>query len=105
MTRGNRSVVAIGEVKQKSAAWGFDLVTIETRKKIPFDFVIDDRGCTSLVRVRRLKYPHYRIAEIMRACAQEIQELRTLPVPEGISRVRPHPGIRIVPGKQGRRFP
>jgi len=84
MTRGCRPVVAIDEAKQKAAVWGFDLVTVETQKKIPFDFAIDDRGCISLVRVRRLKYPQYGIADIQRTCAQEIRELRALPVPEGI---------------------
>ena len=85
MTRGYRSVVVIGGVKQKSAAWGFDLVTIETREKIPVDFAIDAQGCISLIRSRRLKYPHYRIAEIQRECTPEIREPKTLPVPEEIS--------------------
>ena len=86
MTRGYLPLVAIGEAKQKAASWGFDLITMETQKKIPFDFVIDDRGCTSLVRIRRIKSPQFRIADIERTCAQEILELRTLPVPEGIYR-------------------
>jgi hypothetical protein len=84
MTRGYRPVIAIGDAKQKAVAWGFDLVIVETQKKIPFDFVIDDRGCISLVRIRRIKYPQYGIADIQRTCAQETRELRTLPVPEGI---------------------
>jgi hypothetical protein len=86
MTRGYRPLVAIGEAKQKATLWGFDLITVETQKKIPFDFVIDDRGCTSLVRIRRIKSPQFRTADIERVCAQEIQELRMLPVPEGIYR-------------------
>ena len=86
MTRGYRPLVAIGEAKQKATFWGFDLITVETLKKIPFDFVIDDQGCTSLVRIRRIKSPQFRTADIERACAQETQELRMLPVPEGIYR-------------------
>ena len=86
MSRIDRPIVAIGEAKQKAAAWGFDLVIIETQKKIPFDFAIDDRGCTSLIRVRRIKFPQFGTTDIERACAQEVQELRMLPVPEGIYR-------------------
>jgi len=86
VTRGRRPVIAIGEAKKKAAVWGFDLVIVETQKKIPFDFAIDDRGCTSLVRVRRIKSPQFRTADIERACALEAQELRTLPVPEEIYR-------------------
>ena len=86
MTRGYRPLVAISEAKQKTASWGFDLITLETQKKIPFDFVIDDRGCTSLVRIRRVKSPQFGTADIERTCAQEIQELRMLPVREGIFR-------------------
>jgi hypothetical protein len=86
MTQGRRPTTAIGEAKKKAAVWGLDLVIIETHKKIPFDFAIDDRGCTSLVGVRRIKSPQFRTANIERACAQEAQELRTLPVPEGVYR-------------------
>src|SRR5208337_4581294 len=87
MTRGRRPIIAIGEAKKKAATWGFDLVSIETqKKKIPFDFAIDDRGCISLVRIRRIKSPQFSNADIERACAQELQELRTPPVPEGIYR-------------------
>jgi hypothetical protein len=106
MTRGYRSVIAIGEVKQKSAAKGFDLVTLETREKIPVNFVNDDRGCISLIRSRRLKYPHHRIAEIQRNCTLEIREPKTLPVPKEISHeFRLHPIIQIVTVKRRRRSP
>ena len=56
MTWGYKPVVAIGEAQRKATTWGFVLITLVTEAKLPFDFVINDRGCTSLVRVRRLKY-------------------------------------------------
>jgi len=86
MTRGYKPVVAIGEAQRKAATWGFTLIMLATERKLPFDFVINDRGCTSLVRVRRLKYAQYLIPEIMRLCAQEIKELRELTIPDGIYR-------------------
>jgi hypothetical protein len=76
MTRGYRLLVAISEAKQKATSGGFDLITVETQKKIPLDFVIDDRGCTSLVRIRRIKSPQFRIVDIERVCAQEAQDLQ-----------------------------
>ena len=86
MTQGYRSVVAIGEAQHKAIAWGFDLITLGTVKKIPFNFVIEDHSRIILVRVRRLKYgqdpgPE----EITRTCAQELAEVRDLSLPSGIS--------------------
>ena len=86
MTRGYKPVVAIGEAQRKATAWGFMLIVLVTVAKLPFDFVIDDRGCTSLIRIRRLKYSQYGISEILRSCGQEIKELRELRIPEGIYR-------------------
>ncbi len=56
MTRGYRPIVAIAEAQQKAVAWGCDLITLGTIKKIPFDFAIEDHSRIILVRVRRLKY-------------------------------------------------
>jgi len=86
MTRGYKPVVAIGEAQRKATAWGFLLIVLVTVAKLPFDFVINDRGCISLVRIRRLKYSQYRISDILRSCGQEIKELRELRIPEGIYR-------------------
>jgi hypothetical protein len=86
MTRGHKPVVAIGEAKRKAAAWGFMLIALVTEAELPFDFVINDRGRTSLVRVRRLKYAGYGISDILRLCGQEIAELRTIPAPDEIYR-------------------
>jgi hypothetical protein len=86
MTRGYKPVVAIGEAQRKATAWGFMLIGLVTEAKLPFDFVINDRGCTSLVRVRRLKYSQYGISDILWSCRQEIDELRELRIPEGIYR-------------------
>jgi hypothetical protein len=86
MTRGCKPVVAIGEAKRKAQAWGFMLIAVVADTRLPFDFVINDQGCISLVRVRRLKYAQYCTAEIQRLCAQEIAELRQVAAPEGIFR-------------------
>ena len=86
MTRGYKPVVAIGEAQRRATAWGFVLIGLVTAAKLPFDFVINDRGRTSLVRVRRLKYSSYGIADIMKLCGQEIEELRELTIPDGIFR-------------------
>jgi hypothetical protein len=86
MTRGHRPVVAIGEAKQKAIAWGFAVIVLLTTLELRFDFAIDDRGCTSLVRVRRLKYSLFGISDVLRSCAQEIRELRELALPDGVYR-------------------
>jgi hypothetical protein len=86
MTRGYKPVVAIGEAQRKATAWGFMLIGLVTVAKLPFDFVINDRGCISLIRIRRLKYSQYRISDILRSCGQEIKELREIRIPDGIYR-------------------
>jgi len=57
-----------------------------TEAKLLFDFIISDRGCISLIRIRRLKYSHYGISDILRSCEQEIKELREIRIPDGIYR-------------------
>ena len=86
MTRGYRPVVAIGEAQRRAIVWGFVLIGLVTEAKLPFDFVINDRGRTSLVRVRRLKYSQYGISDILKLCGQEIKELQGLRIPDGIYR-------------------
>ena len=84
MTRGYKPVVAISEAQRKATAWGFMLIGLVTAAKLSFDFIISDRGCISLVRIRRLKYSHYGISDILRSCEQEIKELREIRIPDGI---------------------
>jgi hypothetical protein len=79
MTRGYRPVVAIGEAQQKAAEWGLRVITVKAEARLPFDFVVDERSRTSLVRVRRLKYAGYGTAGIERTCRQQLIELRQLP--------------------------
>ncbi|MFA4826189.1 MAG: hypothetical protein WC593_13640 [Methanoregula sp.] len=86
MTRGYKPVVAITEAQRHAIGWGLIMIGLITDAKLAFDFIIHDRGCTSLVRVRRLKYAGFRLETIGRSCAQEIRELRELKVPEGIYR-------------------
>lgn len=86
MTRGHPPLVAIYEAKRKAAVRGFALIEVETDRPLPFDFVISDRGCISLVRVRRLRYPRYEVPDIEESCAREIAELRSIPITEEIFR-------------------
>jgi len=86
MTRGYRPLVAIAEAQRKATAWGFIVINVISATKFPFDFMIHDRGCTSMVRVRRLKYAGYSPEEIGRSCAQEIRELHELRDRSGIYR-------------------
>jgi len=51
MTRGYRPVGAIAEAERQAIVWGFIMLGIITETKLPFDFIIYDRGCTSLVRI------------------------------------------------------
>jgi hypothetical protein len=69
-----------------ATAWGFTLIEIRMEVTTPFDFAVSDKGITSLVRVRRLKYNSYRIESILASCAEQIRELRRLALPEGIVR-------------------
>jgi len=48
MTRGYKPVVAIGEAQRRATAWGFMLIGLVTEAKLPFDFVVNNRGCTGL---------------------------------------------------------
>jgi hypothetical protein len=82
----NAPVVAIGEAQRRATAWGFMLIGLVTEAKLPFDFVVNNRGCTGLVRVRRLKYSQYGSSDIIRSCGQEIKELQELRIPDGIYR-------------------
>ena len=86
MTRANKPVVAISEAKRRAQVSGFVLIAVETDIPLPFDFVIRDGDRISLVRVRRLKYAEYDIADILRLCAREIRELREAPVGDEIFR-------------------
>ena len=86
MTRGYKPVVAISEAQRRATAWGFVLIGLVTEAKFPFNFVVNNRGCTSLIRVRRLKYSLYGTSDILRSCGQEIKELRQLRIPDRICR-------------------
>lgn len=86
MTRGYRPVIAIGEAKQKAQVLGLLVFTLEPGDNLPFHFVICNRECISLVRVRRLKYPGYDVAAIEHSCRNEIEILRALPVTQEIFR-------------------
>ena len=86
MTRGKRPVVAIGEAKRNAVAAGFILAEVVTETEIPFDFVVQKERITSLVRVRRLKQAGFRVANILRACAQQIADLRSCTLPDQLVR-------------------
>jgi hypothetical protein len=76
MSRGKRPVVTIGEAKRAAIAAGFMLIELISVAVLPCDFMVDRDGVTSIVRVRRLKQAGFRIENILRACAQQIRELR-----------------------------
>ena len=52
---------------------------------MPFDFIACDQGRTSFVRVRRLRYAGYEVADIGFSCRDDIAALRAMPVLPGIS--------------------
>jgi hypothetical protein len=84
MSRGKRPVVAIGEAKRSAVAAGFMLIELVTAAVLPFDFAVDRDGESSVVRVRRLKQAGFRIENILRACKQELKELRERSVMKGL---------------------
>ena len=80
MTRGHPPHVAIGEAERKARAEGVMVFALEPKGDLPFHFVICDRDCISLVRVRRLKYPGYGVAAIEQSCKNDIAALRAIPM-------------------------
>ena len=84
MSRGKRPVVAIGEAKRSAVAAGFVLIELVTAAVLPFDFEVDRDGTSSGVRVRRLKQAGFRIENILRACAQELKEMRERSLMKGL---------------------
>jgi hypothetical protein len=86
MTRGHPPYVAIGEAQRRAKARGLLVLAVEPVGELLFHFVTGDQGCISLVRVRRLKYPGYGIAEIEHSCKNDIAALRSLTVTQEIFR-------------------
>ena len=86
MTGRGWPITAIIDAKRKARAWGCKVIDGAPDTGLPIHFIIHDRGCTSIVRVRRLKYAAYRVEDIERYCAEAIREIRTLDLPEGIYR-------------------
>ena len=72
--------------------------------RLPIDFVVCREGITRLVRVRRLKQAGFRIANILRACAQELKSAGAVPAgggPPGALGAGAGPGISPVPRDAG----
>jgi len=86
VTRGHPPHVAIGEAEHKARARGLMVFALEPEGDLPFHFVICDRDCISLVRVRRLKYPGYGVGAIEASCKNDIALLRAIPVTPEIFR-------------------
>ena len=86
MTRGHPPHVAIGEAERKARMEGVMVFALEPEGDLPFHFVICDRDCISLVRVRRLKYPGYGVAAIEHSCKNDIAALRAVSVTPEIFR-------------------
>lgn len=83
MKQGTRPDAAIGEAKRQAIAGGFRIIEVMCSKEPAFDFAVERNGVTSLVRVRRLKNPGFREANILRLCARQIRELRECPLFKG----------------------
>jgi hypothetical protein len=86
MTRGHPPSVAINEAELMAKTRGLMVFALEPEGVLPFHFVICDRDCISVVRVRRLKYPGYEVAGIGFSCRNDIAALRAIPVTQEIFR-------------------
>ena len=85
MTRGHPPHVAIGEAQHQAASRGCLALAVNTGATIlPFDFVLYDEGRISLVRIRRLRYAGYGVADIASSCHNEIEALRAMTLPPEI---------------------
>ncbi|NMB80044.1 MAG: hypothetical protein GYA23_13230 [Methanomicrobiales archaeon] len=81
-----KPMIAILEAMHKAEAWGCRILEARSNRKLPVHFAIYDHGCTSIVRVRRLKYAGYRCEDIERSCATDIKEIRKMDLAEEIFR-------------------
>ncbi len=79
-------MMAILDARQKALFWGYQVFFQEWNVNLPIHFIIHDRGCISIVRVRRIKHAAYRPGDIERSCAAAIREIRQLDLPDGIYR-------------------
>lgn len=86
MTRGHPPLVAIAEAERRARAMGLTVFSLEPKGGLPFHFVTLDRPCISLVRVRRLKYAGYDVAEINQSCRNDIAAIRAISVTQEIFR-------------------
>jgi len=78
MTRGRRPDAAIADAMQHAAAAGYLVVPV-LDPSLPCDFLALKRGCGTLVRVRRVRYPVFTVPAIGHSCAREIAGLREIP--------------------------
>ena len=86
MTRGHPPVVAIAEAMHYAERTGFSVIRVHALW-LPCDFMAISDGQITLVRIRRLRYGHYGLPDIMASCTQEILELRAAtPVSEDLGR-------------------
>ena len=85
MSRGHRPEVAIEEAKRHAANLGFLVISLNT-SWLPVDFFAIRSGCLTLIRVRRIKYGYYNVADIEASCDREIAELREFPITGDIAR-------------------
>jgi hypothetical protein len=86
VTRGRRPHVSIAEAQQEAMNQGCTVITLSASISLPFDFILSDHGRISLVRVRRLRYPRFEVADIAHFCREEIEALRRPQLPAEISR-------------------
>jgi len=79
-------MIAIIDAKRKARAWGYQVFDREMDPKLPIHFIIHDRGCISIVWVRRIKHAAYRREDIEISCAAAIRETRQMDLSDGIYR-------------------
>lgn len=85
-SRRYKPMIAILDAMRKAEAWGCRILDATNDRKLPIHFVMYDHGCTSIVRVRRLKYAAYRCEDIEKSCAADIKEIRMMDLAEEIYR-------------------
>jgi len=91
MTRGHPPVVAIAEAMYYAERIGFLVIEVHA-PWLASDFMAISEGKITRVRVRRIRYGHYGLPDIVASCTREILELRSTPIPEDTRRGALGPG-------------
>jgi hypothetical protein len=77
VSRGRRPKIAIEEAERHAAALGYEVLVPNIEGAL-YDFMAVRQGQPTFVRVRRIKYHRYSVAEIEHSCGREIACLRSI---------------------------